>query len=323
MATLTVPYSFNVNTAIVASEMNTNFGAVKTFVEALAAGTNIDAGAITSDKLATNTIQLLTPTGSVTQYAGSSAPTGWLFCDGAAVSRTTYAALFAVIGTTFGVGDGSTTFNLPDLKGRVPVGKAVAGTFANLAATGGAETHTLTEAQIPSHLHTADGDLTAASALTTHSHTADGDLTAASAGSHSHTGSSGTTGNHAHTGTVDSGGFHQHDVDTRNTTSTSHTHQSGTRISVGASAANENDTTRYTNYGGTHTHTFTSAGNGDHAHSVTVDSVGSHSHDVTGSTSATNLAHGHDITGSTSATGGGGAHNNLQPYIVINYIIKI
>ena len=58
-----------------------------------------------------------TPTGAIEVFAMTTAPTGWLKCDGAAVSRTTYAALFAAIGTTFGVGDGATTFNLPDLRG--------------------------------------------------------------------------------------------------------------------------------------------------------------------------------------------------------------
>ena len=62
------------------------------------------------------------PPGAVIPYAGKSAPYGWLICDGSAVSRTTYADLFEVIGTTFGSGDGSTTFNLPDLRGRVAVG---------------------------------------------------------------------------------------------------------------------------------------------------------------------------------------------------------
>lgn len=60
--------------------------------------------------------------GQVTAFAGSTAPEGWLMCNGNAVSRTTYAKLFAVIGTTYGTGDGSTTFNLPNLKGRFPLG---------------------------------------------------------------------------------------------------------------------------------------------------------------------------------------------------------
>lgn len=62
------------------------------------------------------------PVGGVQAFAGSSAPTGWLLCYGQAVSRTTYAALYAVIGTTYGTGNGSTTFNLPDLRGRTVAG---------------------------------------------------------------------------------------------------------------------------------------------------------------------------------------------------------
>ena len=63
-------------------------------------------------------VDQVTPAGSIMAFAASSAPTGWLICDGSAVSRTTYAALFAVVGTTWGVGDGSTTFNVPDLRGQ-------------------------------------------------------------------------------------------------------------------------------------------------------------------------------------------------------------
>jgi len=95
------------------------------------------------------------PTGTVTAFAGSTAPTGYVLCDGSAVNRTTQAALFAVIGTTYGVGDGSTTFNLPDLRGRVVAGMGgslLSGTDA-LADTGGASTHTLTENEMPSHSH--------------------------------------------------------------------------------------------------------------------------------------------------------------------------
>lgn len=64
-------------------------------------------------------IKLSTPTGSLKEFAQSTAPAGWLECDGSAVSRSTYAALFTAIGTTYGTGDGSTTFNLPDARGRV------------------------------------------------------------------------------------------------------------------------------------------------------------------------------------------------------------
>ena len=98
---------------------------------------------------------LQAPTGSVIPYAGASAPTGWLICDGSAVSRSTYAVLFAIIGTTFGSGDGSTTFNLPDLRGRGVIGVGAGSGLTNrvLGATGGEETHILTTPEIPSHNH--------------------------------------------------------------------------------------------------------------------------------------------------------------------------
>lgn len=88
--------------------------------------------------------------GIITTFAGSVPPAGWLPCDGSAVSRTDYATLFEVVGTTYGAGDGSTTFNLPDLRGRVVIG--VSGTH-ELGSTGGSETVTLTENQLPAHVH--------------------------------------------------------------------------------------------------------------------------------------------------------------------------
>ena len=90
------------------------------------------------------------PAGIIMPFAGTVAPEGYLFCDGSAVSRTTYATLFDVIGTTFGAGDGSSTFNVPDLSGRVPLG--VSSTHL-LGTTGGSETVTLTEQELPAHVH--------------------------------------------------------------------------------------------------------------------------------------------------------------------------
>lgn len=105
-----------------------------------------------------------TPTGAVVCFGKSSLPSGFIFCDGSAVSRTTYADLFTAIGTSFGSGDGSTTFNVPDLRGRVPAGKDnMGGSSANrltsavsgstLGASGGSQSHTLSTSEMPSHNH--------------------------------------------------------------------------------------------------------------------------------------------------------------------------
>ena len=92
------------------------------------------------------------PVGTVLDYAGATAPAGFLLCQGQAVSRTTYSALFNVIGVAFGSGNGSTTFNVPP-PGVVIVGQATSGTFNTRGATGGTETETLSLSQIPSHGH--------------------------------------------------------------------------------------------------------------------------------------------------------------------------
>ena len=106
---------------------------------------------------------LLMPIGAVMPFAAAAAPGGYLLCNGSAVSRTLYADLFAVIGTTYGVGDGSTTFNLPDLRGRMILG--VSGSHA-LASTAGSETVSIGVANLPPHTHTGT---TAANGAHTHS----------------------------------------------------------------------------------------------------------------------------------------------------------
>lgn len=105
----------------------------------------------------------LTPIGSMLLWTTDTAPSGFLLCYGQAISRTTYSALFAVVSTTFGVGDGSTTFNLPDMRGRVPLGQDdMGGASANrvtnaqadsLGGNAGAETHTLVISEMPAHTH--------------------------------------------------------------------------------------------------------------------------------------------------------------------------
>lgn len=94
------------------------------------------------------------PIGAILPFSSDAIPNGWLLCDGRAVSRTEYAELFKAIGTKHGLGNGSTTFNLPNPKGRTLVGKDSTDTdFNELGKTGGEKTHTLTVDEMPSHKH--------------------------------------------------------------------------------------------------------------------------------------------------------------------------
>lgn len=196
------------------------------------------------------------PAGAIMAWTSDLIPSNWLLCDGSAVSRTTYTSLFAAIGTTYGVGDGSTTFNLPNLKGKTVVGKDSSQTeFDTLGETGGAKTHTLTTAEMPSHTHTQDA----------HSHT--------------YSGTTSTAGNHNHAIYVDSTQLRY--------INTSASQSSGMGGLAGIAGGADN---LRTGTNGDHTHTYSG---------------------TTSSVAATN-----------QSTGGGGAHNNLQPYIVLNYIIK-
>jgi microcystin-dependent protein len=123
----------------------------------------IQDNAITLSKLALELQAFLVPTASLQHYAGDTAPTGWLICDGAAVSRTTYADLFAKVGIRFGSGDGTTTFNLPDGRGRVirmvdgSAGRdpdSAARTAMNTGGLAGNNIGSVQDDQLKSHNHT-------------------------------------------------------------------------------------------------------------------------------------------------------------------------
>jgi microcystin-dependent protein len=151
-----------------------------------------------------------TPTGVLAMFVDTSPPSGWLLCDGSEVSRTTYADLFAIMGTTYGNGNGSTTFNLPDFRQRFPLGKAASGTGANLGDTGGNINHTHST---PNHSHT----------MPQHSHNVDiGSFNTGADGGHFHTESPGTSPGAAGTGPydIDPVGDHQHTVNPPNTSTT-------------------------------------------------------------------------------------------------------
>lgn len=191
-------------------------------VDGTVIGGNTPAAGTFTNMNATTVMQggnLLLPTGTVLPFVSSTAPGGYLTCDGSTVSRTTYAALFAVVSTTFGSGDGSTTFNLPDLTNRFIYGGSSIGT------TGGSATKTLSTNEMPAHTHTGttdeDGSHTHSITDSGHSHTMKTESVSAGAGStvaNNDQGSGGLSGDSSTTGiTVNSGGAHTHDFTTGST----------------------------------------------------------------------------------------------------------
>lgn len=277
------------------------------------------------------------PAGTILLFAGSSAPEGYLLCQGQEVSRSTYSDLFNVIQTLYGAGDGSTTFNIPDLRSRVAVGMDSADTeFNALGKTAGAKEHQLSTNEIPSHSHSASASISSAGS---HSHDASSD----SAGDHSHTVTVNSGGAHTHTASSNSTGAHTHSVSGTASSAGAHTHEnraSSTFKENGAGVLNINSGNQVTLYNnnttssaGAHTHSVsgTAASAGNHSHTITVNSGGSHSHSASSNSAGTHTheiniedagSHSHDATVSVGNTGGGVAFNLIQPSLVMNYIIK-
>jgi microcystin-dependent protein len=272
--------------------------------------------------------------GKIDAFAALGAvPPGWLVCDGAAVSRTSYAALFAAIGGTWGVGDGSTTFNVPDARGRTLFGAdanagrltGAGGLGGSVGATGGTEAVALTADQNGNHTHT--GSTAAAgghdhggsvAAAGQHSH---GGATAG-AGNHTHGASTTTAGSHAHSGTTNTAGNHGHAV-----TYSVSTAGSGTtnRVVTDLQPNGTNNAGGAVSGAGDHTHDFATAAAGDHSHGVTVAAVADHAHGIPadGQHQHAILAvgdHSHALTLNTA--GSGAAHANVPPGAVVVWAIK-
>ena len=190
--------------------------------------------------------------GRIGTFAMATPPPGWFRANGAAVSRTVYAALFAKIGTTYGAGDGVSTFNLPDPRGKfirvlddgrgIDVGRVLGSSQAD---------------EIRSHSHTGSSG---------------------AAGGHSHTGSSGAAGNHTHTASSDSQGAHAHTVKEGSTVPS---------MPGGESLASGDDVTQVagshstTSTDGAHAHNITVDAAGDHSHVITINAAVDHSHAIT------------------------------------------
>ena len=196
---------------------------------------------------------IYTPVGSILTYAGASAPTGWLMCDGSEVSKTVYPRLFAVVGNTYGMPANGSNFVLPNLADRVPVGKSGSSSLGN---TGGNSNITLSTSQLPSHTHTG---------------------TTAANGSHSHTGTTAENGTHGHS--INDPG-HTHTQTTINDDfNNSGINPPGFSADSAGSRTWSNISTSSTGItivdGGSHSHTFTTATEASHSHTFTTDSTGS------------------------------------------------
>lgn len=247
----------------------------------------------------------LIPVGTVVPFAGSTAPEGWLLCDGRStgISRTTYANLFAVIGTTYGLGDDSTTFNLPDIRGRniIGVGTGTGLSARSLAATGGVESVTLTGAQsgTSAHGHGNNFSATTGEVSADHAHSAN----------HSHTASSG--GQSA---------VHNHYIGSH-----SHSYKTAATATAGTNRAILTGTGSGATTGGINDESIAQAGysydsNGGHTHAITVDANNFNTGGITvNHTHAVTVAGG--VSTSTEANASS-SHENMSPFLALNYIIK-
>ena len=142
--TSNVPLSANLTTTSTGAELALNYTDGKLYYK-----DNAGVVQLLASKASLNPSAVLS--GTIQMWATGTAPTGYLLCNGLAVSRTTYATLFGILGTTFGVGDGSTTFNLPNYQDRMPIG--VNSIAASVGATGGSATTTIGLANLPAHDH--------------------------------------------------------------------------------------------------------------------------------------------------------------------------
>jgi microcystin-dependent protein len=259
------------------------------------------------------------PIGAILDFAGPQAPDGWLICDGRLISRTTYSALFAVIGTYWGAGDGSTTFALPATTGRASVGpgsmtdeSGVAYTFG-FTSLQGFVYKTLVQGNVPNYTIYTD-------TVGAHSHNA----WSGGAGSHAHTTDAQgwhdhyaePGGNHAHGGATDGQGNHAHNITLPN---------QGAGVAAGAFNVMSNvfgNGNYVTDVQGLHYHNISTDTQGWHGHVIQPN--GNHAHNVYGVGDHTHAV-AMDVQGSHGHTAWSGGSSTplktLSPVIVVTKII--
>lgn len=284
------------------------------------AGTGAITAANIDDLRAYAIISQAQPSGSIVAFGGSVVPSGWLLCNGQAVSSTTYAGLFNAIGTAYNLSGGQSapgagTFRVPLLTGRVPVGiDASQSAFDGLGETGGSVSTTANHTHDMPHTHGINHDHASfdTASAGTHNHSTSFSLGANAVGDHDHGVSASNLENHVH------------GVPTKTTSNTSHTHTGTQSAAAGITGGGDQTPQSYPPSfvyiapdvlpAGTHSHAVTGSinvntGEGSHAHSIDVPAFSGTSGPVS--------------TPDTGQSSVGAATGNLQPYIVLNYIIKI
>ena len=252
MATFSYTNAFTAGSPAVATQVNANFNDVKAFAVAISTGTNLDANAVTGPKIAANSVSyaklestvlnVLPPIASVMQFMGTAEPSGWKFCNGQVLTIASYPDLYALLtsgGTVFryGANPSGSTFVLPDMRHRVPVGLGSETEFDTLGEVGGSKVG------IQSHDHTYSGTVVA-------------------------------NGGHNHGMYTSNGGAHYHDIPTRTNDIGTHGHGSTTRVSAASSSNNPTDTVQVTNYAVVHTHIIPAEPDHAHTFSGTVTGAG-------------------------------------------------
>lgn len=293
------------------------------------------------------------PVGSLVPFAGSSAPAGWLLCDGTSYLVSTYPNLAARLSDAYG-GDGGTNFNVPDMRAKIPYVKPASGTGSTIGDSGGSLDHTHTQ---PTHTH---AETAHTHTMTAHTHSS---ASTSSTGAHTHTQSStGSAGSHTHAGpshthsagsyavgtsgganvgsengsTTTPGLYAESDTD-QGSSSTSHSHSDGSYGSVSGSSSSatmshyhypSGNAKEHTHAAGSVVNNTGSGGTGStgsagaHTHTnPTTGSSGAHTHTVGTTTSALTAVEA-NAAGVTSASGGDVVGSNNPAFIALNYIIK-
>jgi len=253
---------------------------------------------------------LVIPVGQLNPFAGATAPTGWLLCDGTAVSRTTYAGLYAVIGDTYGSGDGSTTFNLPDLRRRAPIGRGASDTLGGSDGITYASRSANQSHSVPAHYH----GMGAGATLNISS--SGGGTTGNQSADHSHSGTTGTESTtHTHSGATETRSSNQFPARANSTAG-----NQNVLMRASTTGSDNNTVNDYFSHahnfstGGqdvAHTHSFTTGGvSANHTHSTP-----NHTHGSGSFAGLIGLVTG-GVDGNAAMTSGTGQ------YLYVNYIIK-